>query len=103
MKPLICPRCGGVLKWVCPEDEGEAVCSAFQSRDGSGDAGPDCTFVGKVRRVSPSEVAMSTFGQFRGYSAGRVTSKIRGQPSYGVPSGPIIIALPLRKSRSSLQ
>lgn len=59
MKPLICPRCGGVLKWVCPEDEGEAVCSAFQSRRFSGDdAGLYCTFVGRVRRVSPSEVEL---------------------------------------------
>lgn len=57
---LRCPRCGNVLKWSCHEDEGEAVCSAFQSRDGSSDAvtEPYCTFVGRVRRVSPSEVEL---------------------------------------------
>ena len=59
---LKCPKCGGALKWACASDEGEAYCSALQSRViQMGDKErPLCEFVGKVRRISPSEVVLVT-------------------------------------------
>jgi len=64
MTALLCPKCGGVLKWACAHDEGEAYCSALQSRVafvGNGEEDrPLCNFVGKVRRISPSEVVLVT-------------------------------------------
>jgi hypothetical protein len=64
MTALLCPKCGGVLKWACSYDEGEAYCSALQSRVvpiGKGEEQrPLCNFVGKVRRISPSEVVLVT-------------------------------------------
>lgn len=59
MSVLRCPKCGNVLKWACAEEEGEAYCSALQSRilfEFRND--PACDFEGKVRRVSPSEVEL---------------------------------------------
>jgi hypothetical protein len=62
MSTLKCPKCGGALKWACAHDEGEAYCSALQSRAvpmGTGEeTRPLCNFVGRVRRISPSEVAL---------------------------------------------
>ncbi len=60
MSALVCPKCGGLLKWACSNDEGEAYCSALQSRViQMGDKErPLCEFVGKVRRVSPSVVEL---------------------------------------------
>ena len=64
MSALLCPKCGGVLKWACAYDEGEAYCSALQSRvalTGKGEEQrPLCNFVGRVRRISPSEVVLVT-------------------------------------------
>jgi len=64
MSALLCPKCGGVLKWACADNEGEAYCSAFQSRVvlvGKGEERrPICNFVGRVRRISPSEVVLAT-------------------------------------------
>ena len=62
MSALKCPVCGHVLKWACAEQEGEAYCSALQSRViQMGDKErPLCEFVGKVRRISPSEVVLVT-------------------------------------------
>ena len=60
MSALVCPKCGHLLKWACANDEGEAYCSALQSRViQMGDKErPLCEFVGKVRRVSPSVVVL---------------------------------------------
>ena len=59
MSPLLCPKCGNILKWSCDLTEGEAYCSALQSRVVSTEAAfdaPLCHFVGKVRRISHSDV-----------------------------------------------
>lgn len=60
MSPLLCPKCGNILKWSCDLTEGEAYCSALQSRVISTEAAFDalCNFVGKVRRVSHSDVEL---------------------------------------------
>ena len=56
---LLCPKCGNVLKWACGPVEGEAYCSALQSRILFGyHNDPSCDFESKVRRVSPSEVVL---------------------------------------------
>lgn len=59
MSVLLCPKCGHPLKWACDLEEGEAYCTALQSRillEYRND--PTCDFEGKVRRVSPSEVVL---------------------------------------------
>lgn len=62
--PLPCPLCGDALKWSCGPTDGEAYCSALQSRvlvmhDGRPyDPKQFCEFTGKVRRVSPSQVEL---------------------------------------------
>lgn len=59
MSVLLCPKCGNALKWACDKDEGEAYCSALQSRimlEFRNE--PTCNFEGKVRRISPSEVEL---------------------------------------------
>ncbi len=62
MSSLLCPECGGVLKWSCGVTDGEAYCSALQSRVafvGSGEeTRPLCNFVGRIRRISPNEVIL---------------------------------------------
>jgi hypothetical protein len=62
MSALKCPVCGHVLKWACAAEEGDAYCTALQSRAvlmGTGEeTRPLCNFVGKVRRISPSEVVL---------------------------------------------
>ncbi len=73
MSALLCPQCGNTLKWSCAGDEGEAVCSALQSRVLNAHDradGPLCHFVGEVRRISPSEVVLvaSAVGRQRGGS-----------------------------------
>jgi hypothetical protein len=59
---LKCPKCGGTLKWACGEQDGEAYCTALQSRvamRGTGEeTRPLCNFMGRVRRISPSEVVL---------------------------------------------
>lgn len=62
MSALLCPECGEALKWSCGPTEGEAYCTALQSRvllvGVTRDPKRDCDFVGKVRRVSPSQVEL---------------------------------------------
>lgn len=60
MSPLLCPKCGNILKWSCDLTEGEAYCSALQSRVISTQVKDEvlCNFVGKVRRVSHSDVEL---------------------------------------------
>ena len=62
MSALLCPKCGSVLKWACAFDEGEAYCTALQSRiiivEGSEPNDPSCNFVGNVRRVNASNVEL---------------------------------------------
>jgi hypothetical protein len=60
MSVLLCPKCGNALKWACDKDEGEAYCSALQSRVVHSEAVSEtlCNFVGKVRRISHSEVEL---------------------------------------------
>lgn len=61
MSALLCPKCGSVLKWACAFDEGEAYCTALQSRIVTTDAAyraPLCNFVGNVRRVNASNVEL---------------------------------------------
>lgn len=63
MSALLCPKCGNALKWACDKEEGEAYCSALQSRilfEFRNE--PTCDFEGKVRRVSPSEVVLVSRG-----------------------------------------
>jgi uncharacterized Zn finger protein (UPF0148 family) len=59
---LLCPLCGDPLKWSCGPKEGEAYCSALQSRvvivGQEKKEKRDCDFVGRIRRVSPSEVEL---------------------------------------------
>jgi len=61
---LLCPECGEALKWSCGPTEGEAYCTALQSRvlpmGTTTDPKQHCEFVGKVRRVSPSQVELVT-------------------------------------------
>jgi len=60
MSQLLCPKCGNILKWSCDLTEGEAYCSALQSRVISTQVKDEvlCNFVGKVRRVSHSDVEL---------------------------------------------
>lgn len=63
MSALLCPKCGEALKWSCGPTEGEAYCTALQSRvllaGATREQRQDCEFVGKVRRVSPSQVELT--------------------------------------------
>lgn len=63
MNTLPCPVCGHPLKWSCGPTDGEAYCTALQSRVLPAHLNPnatdrDCDFVGKVRRTSPSQVEL---------------------------------------------
>lgn len=54
---LICPLCGRVLSWTCPNQTGEAFCTQNQSRRFTPDEpSPGCTFRGPIRRTEDDEV-----------------------------------------------